>query len=129
MHDPEYDTRAASQMLDEPVRFIRTADGLAIRAIVGVRRARWATPTEWSQFVRQDLGVATPAPIRPREEDACPCPGCGRCTCPWIDEGLAQCSSKTCICPRQQAPVHVDLNRVNAQRVDLELRRGGEVLY
>jgi hypothetical protein len=69
-----------------------------------------------------------PAPDRGDQEHECPCPGCGRCACPWVGDGSKQCQRKRCVCPRTRRPVRLRLRRVSFRRVALELRRGDRVL-
>jgi hypothetical protein len=125
---PDKCTEAASLLLGDVVRFIRD-NGIPIRAIVG---RRWATKEEWALFLRRKLPVAAemiPPPERRRHEQACPCPGCGRCCCEWVGAGGKACRrAERCVCPRVRAPVRLDFRRINMERAELVLTRSGAVL-
>lgn len=124
--------RRAAQLLDHPVHLVLDDNEAAIRAwLRDDDGPRWVTASEWKVLFRHGLvghKAMQPAPERGDHEDACPCPGCGRCACPWIGDGRKPCSSKRCRCPRTRQPVRLGLRRASFCRVVLEVRRGEQVL-
>jgi hypothetical protein len=132
MKDMDAARRAAEYLLGDFVHFVFGTDGRPLRAVVGKgRRARFMDPDDWEQLWQKGLllpRAPTPAPLRSRREDACPCPGCGLCVCRFVGDGYKRCKRSRCICPRLRVPVRLGLRRVNGGQVDLELRRGDHVL-
>jgi hypothetical protein len=133
MKDMDAARRVAEHLVGDCVHFIFDTEGQLLRAVAGRgRRARWLDADEWERLWLEgliDQQHPLPPPIRTREEDACPCPGCGLCVCRYVEDGLKRCTLGRCICPRLREPVRIGLRFVSACRTELELRRGQRVLY